>query len=119
MDYDQNNLIPITSSPFDEEIDWGANNYNRDQLPSIIENIGTWFNENGSIEDAICRVFYELNYELEDELLNDILKCTSIKNLGTDKALLQLIAVTMPNFNTFFQDYKERITNHQDDSIPW
>ena len=119
MFYYQNNLISVTTGPFDKEIDWGANRYCRDLLPGILEHISTWFNENGSIEDAICRVFYDLDYKLEDELLNDLLTCTSIENLDIDKALLQLIAVTMPNFNAFFEDYKERVTNPKDDGIPW
>lgn len=109
----------FTPDPFDEQIDFGANLYCRDLLPGILDKISTWFNENGSIEDAICRVFFDLNYVLEEELLNDLLNCNSIGNLGTDKALLQLIAVAMPNFNAFFEDYKERITKPQDDGIPW
>ena len=85
--------------------------YERSSLNEILLEAFNWFKSGSKITDCICKIFFDLDYEVDEEIIDDLCWCSTLLE-STDEAFdtfLTDIEIAMKTFDDFFDDYKNNL----------
>ncbi|ACB54227.1 hypothetical protein cce_4881 [Crocosphaera subtropica ATCC 51142] len=122
-------LVAFLPDDSDLHIDYGEETYKGvEDLAVMLAEAFLWVcRKDETAETAICRIFYEFNYPVDPEIINDFYRCSSlIQGYVSPEQLepkyqefLQTVESITPNFYDLFEAYKSHYLSELNNDLPW